>query len=217
MFHRLTRLTALAVVFLAANAWAQSPHTHEHAFEDADKWSEVFDDPKRDSWQKPHEVIQALALKPDAVIADIGAGTGYFSARLARMLPKSRVFAVDLEPDMVRHLAARAKREQLGNMVAVQAAVDDPRLPQSADLVLLVDTYHHIGDPVRYFGKLKQGLAPQGRVAIIDFTMDSEFGPPPRARVEPEQVKKEFARAGYKLADEQLFLPNQYFLIFSPN
>lgn len=161
-------------------------------------------------------MIQALALKPDAVIADIGAGTGYFSARLARMLPKSKVFAVDLEPDMVRHLEARAKREQLANMVAVQAALDDPRLPQKADLVLLVDTYHHIGDAVRYFSQLKQGLAPQGRVAIIDFTMDSEFGPPPRARVEPEQVKKEFARAGYAVAAEHDFLPNQYFLVFTP-
>src|SRR5689334_1885473 len=115
------RLAALAVVCLAASAWAQAPHTHEHAFEDADKWSEVFDDPKRDGWQKPHEVIQALALKPDAAVADIGAGTGYFSVRLAHMVPKGKVYAVDLEPDMVRHLAARAKRDQLPNMVAVQA------------------------------------------------------------------------------------------------
>ena len=213
---RTQALALVAFLCISVPARAQAPHTHEHPFEDADKWSEVFDDPKRDGWQKPHEVIQALALKPDAVIADIGAGTGYFSARLARMLPKSKVFAVDLEPDMVRHLAARAKREQLGNMVAVQAAVDDPRLPQNADLVLLVDTYHHIGDPVRYFSRLKQGLAPQGRVAIIDFTMDSEFGPPPRARVEPDQVKKEFTRAGYVLATEHDFLANQYFLVFTP-
>ena len=195
---------------------AQAPHTHEHAFEDADKWSEVFDDPKRDAWQKPHEVIQALALRPDATVADIGAGTGYFSVRLARMLPKGRVYAVDLEPDMVRHLEARAKREQLANMVAVQAAPDDAQLPDKVDLALMVDTYHHLGDTVRYFSKLKANLAPEGRVAIIDFTMDSEIGPPPRARIEPEQVKKEFARAGYKLSAEHLFLPNQYFLVFRP-
>src|SRR5436305_493175 len=116
VFHRIARLAALAVVFLAAGAKAQAPHTHEHPFEDADKWSEVFDDPKRDSWQKPHQVVQALALKPDAIVADIGAGTGYFSVRLAHMVPKGKVYAVDLEPDMVRHLAARAKREQLPNM-----------------------------------------------------------------------------------------------------
>ena len=212
----MTRLATLAVVFLAAGARAQAPHTHEHTFDDADKWSEVFDDPKRDAWQKPHEVIQALALKPDAVVADIGAGTGYFSVRLARMLPMGKVYAVDLEPDMVRHLQGRAKREQLANVVAVQAAPDDAQLPEKVDVALMVDTYHHLGDPVRYFSKLKQSLAPHGRVAIIDFTLDSEFGPPPRARIEPEQVKKEFARAGYKLADERLFLPNQYFLVFRP-
>ena len=215
-FHWLTSVAVVAFVFLAGGARAQAPHTHEHTFEGADKWSEVFDDPKRDSWQKPHEVIQALALKPEASVADIGAGTGYFSVRLARMLPKGKVYAVDLEPDMVRHLAARAKREQLANVVAVQAAPDDPKLPESVDLVLLVDTYHHLGDPVRYFSGLKVNLKPQGRVAIVDFTMDSELGPPPRARVEPEQVKKEFARAGYEVAAEHDFLPNQYFLVFTP-
>jgi len=214
-FHRIARLAALAVVCLATSARAQAPHTHEHAFEDADKWSEVFDDPKRDRWQKPHQVIQALALKPDAVVADIGAGTGYFSVRLAHMVPMGKVFAVDLEPDMVRHLAARAKRDQLPNMVAVQAAPDDAQLPEKVDLALMVDTYHHLGDAVRYFSKLKESLAAQARVAIIDFNLDSEIGPPPRARIEPEQVKKEFARAGYKLADEQFFLPNQYFLVFT--
>jgi len=216
-FHPLMRLAVMVVACLAASARAQAPHTHEHTFEGADKWSEVFDDPKRDSWQKPHEVIQALALKPDAVVADIGAGTGYFSVRFARMLPKGKVYAVDVEPDMVRHLAARAKREQLANVVAVQAAPDDPKLPEKVDLAVFVDTYHHVGERVGYFSRLKQSLAPQGRVAIVDFTLDSEIGPPPRARIEPEQVKKEFARAGYKLADEHLFLPNQYFLVFSPN
>ena len=176
----------------------------------------MFDDPKRDGWQKPHEVIQALALKPDAAVADIGAGTGYFSVRLAHRVPKGKVYAVDLEPDMVRHLAARAKRDQLPNMVAVQAAPDDAQLPEKVDLALMVDTYHHLGDAVRYFSKLKESLAPQARVAIIDFTLDSEIGPPPRARIEPEQVKKEFARAGYVLAAEHDFLPNQYFLVFTP-
>ena len=210
------RAAPLILLAAATAALAQAPHTHEHQFEDADKWSRVFDDPKRDGWQKPHEVIQALALRPDAAVADIGAGTGYFSVRLARMLPKGKVYAVDLEPDMVRHLAARAKREQLANVVAVQAAPDDPKLPEKVDLAVFVDTYHHVGDRVGYFSRLKAALKPQGRIAVIDFTLDSEIGPPPRARIEPEQVKKEFARAGYRLADEHLFLPNQYFLVFSP-
>ena len=205
----------MAVSFLASAA-AQAPHTHEHEFADAQKWSQVFDDPKRDTWQKPHEVIQALRLAPDATVADIGAGTGYFVVRFARMLPKAKVYAVDVEPEMVRHLAARVKREQLPNVVALQAQPDDARLPEKVDLVILVDTYHHIESRGRYFAKLRDQLKPQGRVAIIDFTLDSEIGPPPRARVTPEQVKRELAAAGYALAAEHDFLPNQYFLEFRP-
>ena len=86
---------------IAASAAAQNPHTHQHHFKDADKWAHVFDDPKRDEWQKPHQVIQVLKLAPDAIVADVGAGTGYFSARLATMLPKGKVYAGDVEPDMV--------------------------------------------------------------------------------------------------------------------
>ena len=206
----------LAVGFLASAA-AQAPHTHQHEFGDADKWAEVFDDPKRDGWQKPHEVIKALALKPDAVVADIGAGTGYFAVRFARMLPQGKIYAADIEPDMVRHLTQRAKREQLANVFAIESATDDAKLPEKVDLALFVDTYHHIDDRSRYFARLKGTLAPQGRVAIVDFTMDSEIGPPPRARVTPEQVKRELAKAGYELAGEHDFLPNQYFLVFRPN
>ena len=205
----------LAVGFLASAA-AQAPHTHEHEFSDAEKWSDVFDDPKRDSWQKPHEVIQALALKPDAVVADIGAGTGYFAVRFARMLPGAKVYATDIEPEMVRHLAQRAKREQLANLFAVQSAPDDPKLPEKVDLALLVDVYHHIDNRSRYFSRLKGALTPQGRVAIIDFTLDSDIGPPPRARVTPEKVKAELLAAGYAVAEEHESLPNQYFLVFRP-
>ncbi len=81
------RLLVCAALLALGSAAAQSPHTHEHRFSDAEKWAHVFDDPERDAWQKPHQVIEALALKPGAVVADLGAGTGYFSVRLARMVP----------------------------------------------------------------------------------------------------------------------------------
>ena len=201
---------------LAGSSVAQSPATHQHGFGDAEKWAQVFDDPKRDAWQKPHEVIQALALKPDALIADIGSGTGYFSVRFANMTPKGRVYGVDTEPDMVKFLADRAKREGLKNITAVAGAPDDPRLPEKVDLVLLVDVYHHIGDRERYFRKLRDALKPGGRLAVIDFRMDSPEGPPKSARIAPDRVKAELRRAGYVLAGEHTFLPNQYFLVFRP-
>ncbi|MBI2508850.1 MAG: class I SAM-dependent methyltransferase [Betaproteobacteria bacterium] len=219
--NRTSWLTAALVLsacsgLLATPAAAQSPGTHQHSFGDAEKWAQVFDDPKRDAWQKPHEVIQALALKPDAVIADIGSGTGYFSVRFARMAPKGRVYGVDIEPDMVKFLADRAKREGLKNVIAVTGTSGDPRLPEKADLIILVDVYHHIGDRERYFRKLRDSLRPGGRIVVIDFRMDSPEGPPESARIAPDRVKAELKRAGYALAREHTFLPNQYFLVFQP-
>jgi cyclopropane fatty-acyl-phospholipid synthase-like methyltransferase len=218
---RISSLTAALVLsaftgLLPGSAAAQAPNTHQHSFGGAEHWAKVFDDPERDAWQKPHEVIQALALKPDAVIADIGSGTGYFSMRFANMTPKGRVYGVDTEPDMVKYLAERAKREGLKNVTAVAGAPDDPRLPEKADLIILVDVYHHVGDRERYFRQLQKSLKPGGRIAVIDFRMDSPVGPPQSARIAPERVKAELKRAGYALSQEHAFLPNQYFLVFQP-
>ncbi len=207
-------LILLIAAALPLPATAQSPHTHQHSFGNAEKWAQVFDDPARDAWQKPHEVIQALQLKPDAVIADIGAGTGYFSVRFANMTPQGRVYGIDTEPDMVKYLAERAKREGLKNIIAAQAKPGDPQLPEKADLIILVDVYHHVENRERYFRQLQSSLKAGGRLAVIDFTMDSPVGPPKSARIAPEQVKAELQRAGYALAEEHTFLPNQYFLVF---
>lgn len=209
--------TLLCLVLPALPAAAQSPHTHDHSFSGAEDWAKVFDDPQRDAWQKPHEVIQALKLKPDAVIADIGSGTGYFSARFAHMVPQGRVYGLDTEPDMVKYLADRAKREGLKNVTAVQAKPGDPRLPEKADVVILVDVYHHLENREQYFRQLQGSLKPGGRLAVIDFRIDSLQGPPQTARIAPEQVKAELQRAGYRLAEEHGFLPSQYFLVFRPD
>jgi predicted methyltransferase len=214
---RVVRISALlAALALAPHLGAQSPHARDHSFGDSEKWAKVFDDPKRDAWQKPHEVIQALALKPDAVIADIGSGTGYFSMRFAHMVPKGKVYGVDTEPDMVKYLAERAKREGTGNVIAVAGAPGDPRLPEKVDLIVLVDVYHHVDNREQYFGKLRESLKPGGRVAVIDFRMESPEGPPKAARISPAKVKAELKQAGYALEREHGFLPNQYFLVFRP-
>jgi len=209
-------LAVCCAVLFAGTVLAQSPHTHRHSFGDAEKWAHVFDDPERDAWQKPHEVIRQLSLEPNARIADIGAGTGYFAARLANMVPEGRVYAVDIEPDMVRYLGERAKREKLQNLLPVAGTPDDPKLPQKVDLILLVDVYHHIENRTDYFRKLRAFLRPGGRIAIIDFKLDSPEGPPRAARVGPEAVVAEMAAAGYAVAAEHAFLPRQYFLIFRP-
>ena len=208
--------TVFGLFLFLSPVGAQTPDTHQHSFDDAQKWAKVFDDPQRDAWQKPHQVIQAFELKPDAVIADIGAGTGYFTLRFAHMVPQGRVYGVDTEPSMLQHLTQRAQRAGLKNIVAVPAAADDPRLPEAADLIVFVDVYHHIGNRTGYFDKLRKALRPGGRIAIIDFRLDSPVGPPVSARIAPERVKSEVESAGYRLSQSHAFLPNQYFLVFVP-
>ena len=208
------RAAALTVVLVCALAQAQTPETHQHDFRDAAKWARVFDDPQRDEWQKPHEVIGALGLAPEATVADIGAGTGYFAVRLAHLVPKGRVYAVDVETEMVKHLARRAAEQGLANLMAVRGSPDNPRLPGKVDLVLLVDVYHHIEDREAYFTRLRGMLKPAGRIAIIDFKPDSPQGPPADQRIAAESVKAELDRAGLLLSEEHSFLPYQYFLVF---
>lgn len=214
MLSRLALLVIAGAALAALPARAQSPHTHDHSFGGAQEWAKVFDDPERDNWQKPHQVIQALALKPDAVIADIGSGTGYFSVRFAHMVPNGKVYGVDTEPDMVKYLAERAKREGLANVSAIAGSPVDPKLPEKVDVVVLVDVFHHIDGREAYFDRLRASLKPGGRVAIIDFRMNSPDGPPKAARIPPQQVKAEMKKAGYALDREHGFLPKQYFLVF---
>jgi len=209
------RTTAAALCLALAACAATDGGHQDHGFSDAEKWARIFDDPEREAWQKPDEVVRTLRPPADATVADIGAGTGYFAVRLARAVPKGKVFAVDVAPDMVRYLAERTKREGLANLTPVQATPSNPKLPAPVDIVLLVNTYHHIPWRVEYFRHLRASLKPGGRVAIIDFRPESPIGPPPRDRVSSAVVIEELARAGYVVVGSHSMLPNQYFLVFA--
>ena len=189
-------------------------HGHHHRFDDPAQWAQRFENPARDAWQQPDLVVASLALAPDARVADVGAGTGYFSVRLARAVSQGRVWAVDVAPTMVRWVLNRARRENIGNLTAVLAAPDDALLPEPVDLVLVVDTYHHISARTAYFTRLRSALRPHGRVAIVDFRGDSPEGPPIAMRLAPEVVRAEMAAAGFTLAGSLDTLPRQYMLIF---
>lgn len=196
-------------------------HRHtggHHRFDNAEAWAERFDDPSRDEWQKPAVVLDLLDLAPTHLLADIGAGTGYFSMKAAARVAEGKVYGVDVEPDMVRYLDERAAREGLSNVVGVLGAHDDPRLPVAVDRVLVVDTYHHISDRPAYFGALRGQLRPGAYVAIVDFRLgELPVGPPEPMKIGPDQVIEEMKAARYEVVkDERTALPYQYVLVFAP-
>lgn len=209
-------LLLVSFAALSCKSAHQSHHAHGHlpSFEDAEAWAARFEDPKRELWQKPAEVIAALALPPEAKVADIGSATGYFSVRLAKALPQGRVFGVDVEASMVDYLNRRAEKEQLMNVSSHLAEFADAKIPQPVDLILIVNTYHHIESRPAYFSKLAASLRPKGRIAIIDFTPGSHMGPPVESKVPAQQVEAELKQAGYALTESHSFLPEQFFLIF---
>ncbi len=219
---RALSLSSLSCLLLVAGCKHGDGHAHgpshpqgQHRFDDADAWAARFEDPRREAWQRPDEVIAALALPADAKVADIGAATGYFPVRFAKALPKGRVYGVDVESSMVDYLNRRAKKEELDHLTAHLADFDDAKIPEPVDLIVLVNTYHHIEARPAYFAKLAASLRPGGRLAIIDFTRASKLGPPAEHKVPPEQVKAELAQAGWTFAAAHDFLPEQFFYLFT--
>jgi ubiquinone/menaquinone biosynthesis C-methylase UbiE len=194
---------------------ASSPAPLVHCFDHADAWAKEFDDPSRDAWQKPGEVMELMEIDPAMTVADVGAGTGYFEPYLSRAVgPSGSVLALDIEPDMVRHLGDRAAREKWGNVKTLLVRTDDPLLPPaSVDRILVVDTWHHIPERKAYAAKLAAALAPGGEVVIVDFTREAEHGPPKEHRVAPEKVAGELVAGGMRATIVDEALPEQYVVV----
>jgi predicted methyltransferase len=220
-FPSVVAALAAAAMLTAPPASAQAhqppykPDHMDHRFDDPERFARSFDDPARDEWQKPSQVIEALGLRPDASVADIGAGTGYFTMRLAKVVPQGTVYAVDVEAAMLDFIRKRAHGEHAMNVVTVQAAADSPNLPKPVDAILIVNTYHHLPGRVAYFSALKTSLVPAGRIAIVDFRKEASGGPPPEFRFEAAEIVAEMKQAGYRLEAQHDLLPRQHFLIFS--
>lgn len=187
--------------------------TVTHRFDNAEEWVEVFDDPARMDWQLPAELVGELDLQAGMVVADIGAGTGYFNRFLAGGVGTTgKVIAIDIEPSMVAHMTKRAQDEQTPQVEARLGQAADPGLaPAEADLVLMVDTYHHIDGRVEYFRRLRDGVKPNGRLVIVDFKPgDIPIGPPEEHRIAQAQVVKELTDAGWFEGQSIELLPYQF-------
>ncbi len=198
----------------AEGGHARGEATVTHRFDQIDRWVERFEDPERDAWQEPDRVLELLALPHDAKVADIGAATGYFPVRFARACTDGIVYGVDVEPGMVNYLNLRARREALGNLLALVCAYEDPRIPEPVNLVFVCDTYHHIDDRIAYFRRVREDdLAPDGRLCIVDFKKgDFPVGPGDDHKLAADAVISELDEAGFELVDRHE-LRYQYVLI----
>jgi len=176
----------------------------------------LLEGPDRDAWQQPEQVMDALGIADGASVADLGAGGGWFTVRLSRRVgPNGRVYAEDIQPQMIESIARRVTREGLTNVMTVLGLSNDPRLPTGLDAVLIVSTYPEMTDPVALMGNVAASLKPNGRVGIIDFRLEGGGpGPPPNERVEPDAVIRDTERAGLQLLAREEFLTYQYFLVF---
>lgn len=192
-------------------------HAHAHRFVNAEHWAARFEGAERDEWQRPERVLEVLALQEDHRIADIGSATGYFPVRVAARVPAGRVWGIDVEPDMVRYLNARARREGLSNLYSALGTTTDPLLPEPVDRVLLVDTYHHIEGRPAYFARIARSLRPGGLIVIVDFKPgDLPIGPKAAMKIAPEQVEAELREAGCAVVSrDDDALPYQFIRTFT--
>jgi len=187
-------------------------HTHKH-ISGGEGTHLRYQEPDRYTWQYPERVIKALKLEAGMKVADLGAGTGYFTFRLAEAVGSSgKVYAVDIDAEMNASIDKQAVAKQQENVKTVLGVGHDPLIPEPVDLIFSVNAYHHIKDRANYFRNAARYLKPGGRVAILDFRKGAF-----RHYTELKVLLEEFKAAGYALDKTHGFLPRQNFLVFSLN
>lgn len=218
---RVASLIALLVGLgvAAAAQQAATPHEMHGRHRDPKAYIASLENPARDAYQKPAEVVEALGLRSGQVVADIGAGSGYFAVRLAGPVGEAgRVLAVDVDARLLEHLEGRVREASLGNVETILAPPNDPRLPEAGvDLIFFCNVWHHIDDQDGYLAKLRQALKPGGRLVMIDFhKRDLPVGPGVAMKIAREDLLAQLEGAGWRLVREHDFLPYQYFIEFQP-
>jgi ubiquinone/menaquinone biosynthesis C-methylase UbiE len=214
---------AITIVALTCTAIAQSPGVHpitgrRIATVMSHLGAEWLDRPERVSEEQPDKAIAALAISPGATVADVGAGSGYMTARLAVAVgPTGRVYATDVQPEMIEKLTARVTAANLQNVTPVLSTADDPRLPEGAiDLILMVDVYHELAAPQRVLQQLKRALKPAGRLVLLEYRKEDPSIPiREEHKMTVADAKAEVEAEGYRLASVIETLPRQHILIFS--
>jgi arsenite methyltransferase len=212
-------LLAVPLSLFAQDNVKRDHHQMHQLHRDSKAYIGMLDDPERDAYQKPHEVLTALSIKPGEVIADIGAGSGYFTFRLGHHVGNNgKVYAIDVSPDMILHLNRRVRDLKAMNVSSILADPDDPLLPErSVNRFFFSNSWHHIENHTKYLSLMKTMLKPGGEIIMIDFQKkELPVGPPMQMKIAREDLIKQMEGNGFRLAKEHTFLPYQYFLVFVP-
>ena len=222
---RIIAIAALALLGLgllwAGSAPAQQGHAHER-MPNVMEYIDRLDRPERDQEQKPAQVVDALGLNPGMRVADLGAGSGYFTRRFVEAVTETgKVYVIDVEPEALKYVEdSLIHTHRPFEAEFILARPDNPKIPvESVDLIFVCNTYHHLEDRTVYFRNTRSSLKPGGRIVIIDYYHDDrsgELGFPKRHLIARDKVVEEMTGAGYRLAKEHTFLPKQYFLEFAP-
>jgi ubiquinone/menaquinone biosynthesis C-methylase UbiE len=185
-------------------------------FDDVEAYIAFLDREEREAWQKPDAVIEALHLTGDETIIDLGAGSGYFTFRFAQAVPGGKVVAIDIEPEMIRHIHHRAMANGAENIEVILAEPDDPRIPDGADLVFLCDVLHHVPDKAPWLDRITSRIRTGSRLVIVEFKQgDLPEGPPEHLKIAKERILELATNAGLVLESDQTeLLPYQSLLIF---
>jgi arsenite methyltransferase len=178
----------------------------------------LLEPPDRAAWQKPEQIMDALQIADGSVVADIGAGAGFFTIQLAgRVGPNGKVYTTDIQRQMLEAIRRRVQREGLKNVETRQATESDQNLPAGAlDAVLIVDTYSEVGDPVPFLRNIARALKPNGRIGVVNYKPGAGGpGPPPNVRVPCAEAVDDAHAAGLKVVGHAT-LPYQYLLVLAP-
>lgn len=217
----MTRMRSLIALLLLALAGittaAQQRGSHVRVFPPEDLGS--LAPPDRDEWQQPDKIMDALGIAERDRVADVGAGGGWFTVRLARRVgPNGRVYAEDVQPAMLKAIGVAVEREALKNVEKILGTPTNPKLPPNQQAVLIIDVYWYLmqGDPVAVLRSIATSLAPKGRLGIVDYKKDGAGGPGPELeyRVDPDVIIRDAKAAGLKLRSRETFLRYQYLLVF---
>ncbi|MCP4130175.1 MAG: class I SAM-dependent methyltransferase [bacterium] len=186
-------------------------------FKEIKKYIEFLEKEDRAIWQKPGLVVSSLGLKGSETIADIGAGSGYFSFRFASELPKGKVIAIDTEPEMIRHIHHKSKASGIKNIEVVYASHDDPKVPSNVDVVFICDVLHHVKDLPRWLLKLNSEMRKGAKLVVIEFKEGNlPEGPPEKMKISSKKMLSRVSDAGFKLTQQKLdLLPYQYYYEFT--